>query len=234
MVVLLVDATRGLCPSDVKVLRRIRKSRVPALVALTKTDLLEPDLLAASHAVVSSDLEALYRAFPDSGPAHHRQAAAGGASGAAMDDEAVHMPKLRSPPLLLSAQFYRGVSHFWRTLQEELRYLNADERFIHQRAMRAQAAPSAHNEGRSMPAEDGQVIEELRTMYKGRMRNLLAGRSSQAQPSEEEMEDSRARRRERYLPKDEDLVGDGVGKTRKRPRAQRLVEESIKLYAPEP
>ena len=42
LALLLVDATRGLCGADVRVLHRLRMANVPVLVALTKADLLYP------------------------------------------------------------------------------------------------------------------------------------------------------------------------------------------------
>ena len=41
LAVLLVDATRGVCAADVRILNRLRRANVPVLVALTKADLLD-------------------------------------------------------------------------------------------------------------------------------------------------------------------------------------------------
>ncbi len=89
---LLVDATRGLCTADARVLRRVLKAGVPVLSVLTKTDLLLPDDLAASHAVVRAQLA---------------QAAPAGTG-------------VRAPPLMLSAHFLTGVANMWRVLLRTL------------------------------------------------------------------------------------------------------------------
>ncbi|KAL1512283.1 hypothetical protein AB1Y20_005545 [Prymnesium parvum] len=59
LAVLLVDATRGVCAEDERVVRFLRRSGVPLLPALTKTDLLSPDDVARAHAVVAQQLERL-------------------------------------------------------------------------------------------------------------------------------------------------------------------------------
>ena len=46
---LLVDATRGVCHADRKVLQRLRQANVPVLACLTKADLLTPRDLAISY-----------------------------------------------------------------------------------------------------------------------------------------------------------------------------------------
>ena len=48
---MLIDATRGVCEQDEKVLRLLRKRGVPFLPVMTKTDLLQPELLACAHTV---------------------------------------------------------------------------------------------------------------------------------------------------------------------------------------
>ena len=113
LVVLLVDAVRGLCPADIRVLRRVHQSGVPVLCTLTKADLLLPNDLAASHSVVSSDLVDIARA------------------GATPAD--VYVPKLRSSPLMLSSRTFAGVQHFWKVLMREVQMLEKDERFRAQR-----------------------------------------------------------------------------------------------------
>jgi GTP-binding protein len=92
---LLVDSTRGLCDADGRVLRLLRKRRVPTLVALTKCDLLTPDELARSHAVVQAQVD---------------EALQGGEGGIGSD----------VPLLLLSSHFYGGVERLWEELAARL------------------------------------------------------------------------------------------------------------------
>lgn len=89
---LLVDATRGLCEADVRVLRRVCRANVPVMTVLTKADLLEPDDLAASHAVICAQLA----------------------------DAVPRGVRVSLRPLMLSAHFLSGVKHFWHTLLAEL------------------------------------------------------------------------------------------------------------------
>ena len=56
--VMLIDSTRGLCAADRRVLRALGRSEVSVLPVLTKVDLLRPDELAASHAIVVDQLAA--------------------------------------------------------------------------------------------------------------------------------------------------------------------------------
>ena len=55
----LVDSTRGLCGGDLRLLRLLRRHKVPFRVVLTKTDLLTPSDLVAAIGVVASDLDRL-------------------------------------------------------------------------------------------------------------------------------------------------------------------------------
>lgn len=80
---LLVDCTRGLCALDEQLLRRAEARALPCQLVLTKADLLTPEDLARSHAVVSADLRA--RAH---GTVH-------------------------PPPALVSANFFQGVRQLW-------------------------------------------------------------------------------------------------------------------------
>lgn len=70
LAVMLVGCTRGPCAVDRQVLRHIGRAGVPLLPVLTKADLLAPEDLAASHAVVSAQLrrEEKARAGPTTAP----------------------------------------------------------------------------------------------------------------------------------------------------------------------
>ena len=121
LALLLIDSTRGVCAADVSVLKRLRVARVPVLIALTKTDLLNADDLACSHAVVSAQLDEVSAAFEEA--AHLNPDAD--------STLAPKVPKIRTRPhpLMLSSQFFTGVNHLWRVLRLELANL-ADERVI--------------------------------------------------------------------------------------------------------
>lgn len=95
---LLVDSTRGLCDADRRVLRLLWKRRVPTVAALTKCDLLTPDDLARSHAVVAAQIDDALRGGGD-----------GGGKGSDV------------PLLLLSSHFYGGVERLWDELAARLR-----------------------------------------------------------------------------------------------------------------
>ena len=199
LAVLLVDATRGLCPADIRVLRRVRKSAIPVLVALTKADLLDPDDLAASHSVICSDLDALAKTFPDSGRVNSGRAAVSAEEGGAGDmghgchddrgshedgrggsnvplraptaggaPTALYVPKLHSPPLILSSTVYKGVTHFWKVVLRETARLDADERFVSERESRTSNS-LAGDAGRSMQQVPGGSVREA-TMPLGRAR----------------------------------------------------------------
>ena len=136
LALLLVDCTRGVCEADRTVLRRLRRASVPTLVALTKADLLRPAELAASHAVVRTQLEQAAAASHSRGVHRAERAAADATAkrivqpapeaatdapvGVGVADAAdVAALKVRSP-LMLSAHMYTGVDELWRTLQTEL------------------------------------------------------------------------------------------------------------------
>lgn len=55
---LLVDCTRGLCAADRRLLKTMAAAKVSVLPVLTKTDLLAPEELACSHALIQEQLEA--------------------------------------------------------------------------------------------------------------------------------------------------------------------------------
>jgi GTP-binding protein len=95
---LLIDCTRGLCDADRRVLRLLRKQQVPTLAALTKCDLLTPDELARSHAVVAAQIDEALR---------------GGKGGGGIGSDV--------PLLLLSSHFYGGVERLWDELAARLR-----------------------------------------------------------------------------------------------------------------
>lgn len=82
-VFVLVDCTRGLCELDWTLIRRAERRAVRCQVVLTKADLLPAQLLARSHAVVSSDLREGSRL--------------------------VRHP----PPAMVSANFVQGVRQLW-------------------------------------------------------------------------------------------------------------------------
>ena len=143
--VLLIDSTRGLCAADVRVLRRVLKSGVPVLPGasrrpllllperagahhdaptspqvlpvLTKADLLLPEDLAASHAVVSAQLA---------------EAAPAGTG-------------VRAPPLMLSAHFLTGVANLWRVLLRTLAEIERAEFGAHEGRRRREGLEGAHS-----------------------------------------------------------------------------------------
>ena len=97
----LVDSERGVCLEDRKVLRQVQAAGLPILPVLTKTDLLRPDDLACSHAVISAQL-------------------------ANVTSQHVNLTSQHVPPMahaaMLSSHFYHGIQHFWdRILLELLR-----------------------------------------------------------------------------------------------------------------
>jgi GTP-binding protein EngB required for normal cell division len=143
--VLLIDSTRGLCAADVRVLRRVLKSGVPVLPGasrrpllllperagahhdaptspqvlpvLTKADLLLPEDLAASHAVVSAQLA---------------EAAPAGTG-------------VRAPPLMLSAHFLTGVANLWRVLLRTLAEIERAEFGAQEGRRRREGLEGAHS-----------------------------------------------------------------------------------------
>ena len=143
--VLLIDSTRGLCAADIRVLRRVLKSGVPVLPGasrrpllllperasahhdaptspqvlpvLTKADLLLPEDLAASHAVVSAQLA---------------EAAPAGTG-------------VRAPPLMLSAHFLTGVANLWRVLLRTLAEIERAEFGAEEGRRRREGLEGAHS-----------------------------------------------------------------------------------------
>jgi len=143
--VLLIDSTRGLCAADVRVLRRVLKSGVPVLPGasrrpllllperagahhdaptspqvlpvLTKADLLLPEDLAASHAVVSAQLA---------------EAAPAGTG-------------VRAPPPMLSAHFLTGVANLWRVLLRTLAEIERAEFGAQEGRRRREGLEGAHS-----------------------------------------------------------------------------------------
>ena len=120
LTLLLVDATRGLCAADVRVLGRLRLARVPTLVALTKADLLDAQDLAGSHAVVAAQLEQMATAFD----------AATGSSTATSELPPLPSIRTRPHPLILSSNFFAGVNHLWRSMLHELEHLTHERRTV--------------------------------------------------------------------------------------------------------
>lgn len=132
LALVLVDCTRGLCAADVRVLTRLRAARVPALVALTKSDLLGADALAGSHAVVAAQLAAVEAATaaaeeepPSAAVAEMLASGRTDEEGGGAVDDRLHVPRVRASPhpLLLSGTFYVGVNHLWNTLLKEIPHL---------------------------------------------------------------------------------------------------------------
>jgi GTP-binding protein EngB required for normal cell division len=152
LALLLIDSTRGLCQADGRVLRRLRKSRVPVLPVLTKADLLDPTDLAASHAVVVeqlADLGMVYLTRRQRAAARRRSEQAefeggrqpweeeggrggGGAvrgrvSSASAEDSAEDEPppSVRSQPVMISSHFFLGVANMWKVVRRELEHLES-------------------------------------------------------------------------------------------------------------
>ena len=98
--VMLIDSTRGLCAADRRVLRALGRSGVSVLPVLTKVDLLRPDELAASHAIVVEQLAATV-------------AAAEGVRPTAFVD-------LSRPLPMISSLFFAGIRSFWRDVAYRL------------------------------------------------------------------------------------------------------------------
>ena len=146
LALILVDCTRGLCDADRRVLRRVRDANVPVLVALTKADLLSPEDLAASHAVVAQQLKDEDEDFHQrrleryevrmrlQADARRTEARIRRLRGEAVEDQVAEPQEeaadkgaptrkrlVRAPPLMLSSHFYAGVANLWRALLREVR-----------------------------------------------------------------------------------------------------------------
>ncbi len=90
LAVMLLDCTRGLCDADRRVLRTLQRTRAPVLPILTKADLLSPDDLARSRAIIVAQLAGV-DASPRGGAAAPLQ-----------------------QPLVVSSHFHAGIRQFWR------------------------------------------------------------------------------------------------------------------------
>ncbi|EOD23144.1 GTP-binding protein [Emiliania huxleyi CCMP1516] len=123
LALLLVDCSRGLCAADGRVLRLLRKRRVPTFAVLTKCDLLPPAELARSHAIVSAQVDEALR----NGAAPSRADAA---------------PAV--PLLMLSSHFYSGIDGLWERLGETLHRQEAERLArLQQEAEEGEAAAAA-------------------------------------------------------------------------------------------
>jgi GTP-binding protein len=92
LALILVDSTRGVCAADCRLLGKLHRASVPTLPVLTKTDLLSPERLAQSHAVVTSQLDAVHSRWGP-GPSTWPGEIA-----------------------LVSAHFFGGVDELWRRI----------------------------------------------------------------------------------------------------------------------
>ena len=134
--VMLIDSTRGLCAADRRVLRALGRSGVSVLPVLTKVDLLRPDELAASHAIVVEQLAATV-------------AAAEGVRPTAFVD-------LSRPLPMISSLFFAGIRSFWRDVAYRLarveeRRANAEPIDVADDGAEAEAAAEAEEEPEEEP-----------------------------------------------------------------------------------